>query len=138
MQINHKERIFMVGRLDKDSTGLLLLTNDGRLVNALLRSKHAHSKVYTVRVNRTLQREHLENLRAGVMITTEAQRDRMRKAITAKTLPCEVVMVRMTCVVRLVAVKGAIWRANNLYSHATYAAKLHFEMVFLEDSQTRK
>lgn len=92
-QINHPKRIFMVGRLDKDTTGLLLLTDDGRLVNALLRSRHAHQKTYLVRVDRPLKAATLRSLRRGVTITTYAQRDGSSKALTAPTLPAEVQQV---------------------------------------------
>jgi 23S rRNA-/tRNA-specific pseudouridylate synthase len=51
MLIRHRKRIFSVGRLDKDSTSIVLLTNDGRAVNALLRAQHGHSKRYAVEVN---------------------------------------------------------------------------------------
>ena len=84
----------MVGRLDKDTTGLLLLTDDGRLVNALLRSQHAHYKTYLVRVERALKVAALRSLRRGVTITTYSQRDGNSKALTAPTLPAQVQQVR--------------------------------------------
>lgn len=92
-QIKHPKRIFMVGRLDKDTTGLLLLTDDGRLVNALLRSEHSHRKTYLVRVDRPLSVAPLRALRRGVTITTYAQRDGNSKSLTAPTLPAEVQQV---------------------------------------------
>eukprot|EP00892_Ulva_mutabilis_P004713 jgi/Ulvmu1/2613/UM014_0064.1 len=94
-QIKHPKRVFMVGRLDKDTTGLLLLTDDGRLVNALLRSQHAHYKTYLVRVDRPLRVAALRNMRKGVTITTYAQRDGKSKALTAPTLPATVEQVDM-------------------------------------------
>lgn len=90
VQIGRKERIFPVGRLDKDTTGLLLLSNDGRFVNALLRSAHAHYKHYTVTVNQPLSEEFIAHMRRGVSITTESQRDGRKKVLTAPTLPCRV------------------------------------------------
>jgi pseudouridine synthase len=93
LQIGRRERIFPVGRLDKDSTGLLLLTNDGRFVNALLRSAHGHYKNYIVTVNQPLSNEFIANMRSGVTITTEAQRDGRTKTLTAPTMPCRVVQV---------------------------------------------
>ena len=80
----------MVGRLDKESTGLLILTSDGRIVNALLRSEHKHSKRYIVTVDRVLMPDDVRQLSLGVVITTEAQRDRGSKLLTARTLPCPV------------------------------------------------
>lgn len=52
--INHKERIFPIGRLDKPSTGLILLTNDGDIVNKILRSEFNHEKEYIVSVNKKI------------------------------------------------------------------------------------
>lgn len=95
-QIKHPKRIFTVGRLDKDTTGLLLLTDDGRLVNALLRSKHAHRKTYLVRVDRPLKVAALRALRKGVTITTYAQRDGTSKGLTAPTLPAAVQQVSLS------------------------------------------
>lgn len=102
-QIGHKKRIFMVGRLDKESTGLLLLTNDGRLVNALLRSTFAHKKHYVVLVDRELSHEDMQQLSHGVVITTEAQRERGRKTLTATTRPCPVKQVSLLRLVTCVA-----------------------------------
>lgn len=93
VQIDRKERIFPVGRLDKDSTGLLLLTNDGRFVNALLRSAHAHFKNYIVTVDQPLSNEFIARMRSGVTITTESQRDGRKKTLTAPTMPCRVSQV---------------------------------------------
>ena len=85
------ERLFPVGRLDKDSEGLILLTNDGRLPNAINRAKFAHKKLYEVECDRPLGDAHLRQLANGVVITTMAQRDRgPPKVLTAPTLPCEV------------------------------------------------
>ncbi|HZS11707.1 MAG TPA: pseudouridine synthase, partial [Nitrospirales bacterium] len=50
--IGHPERIFPIGRLDKDSSGLILLTNDGNIVNEILRAEHQHEKEYVVEVDR--------------------------------------------------------------------------------------
>lgn len=83
-----KHRVYPVGRLDKDSTGLILITSDGRLPNASLRREQKQSKVYRVRVDRPLQDDDLEELRSGIVITTVAQRDGKSKPLTAKTKPC--------------------------------------------------
>lgn len=66
--INYPERIFPVGRLDKDSTGAILLTNDGDIVNTLLREENGHDKEYEVSVDRKLTDEFLEHIRQGVQI----------------------------------------------------------------------
>ena len=66
--LNYPHRIFPIGRLDKDSTGLLLLTNQGDLVNKMMRSGNAHEKEYLVTVNKDVTEEFLEGLRGGVPI----------------------------------------------------------------------
>ncbi|KAA8493254.1 23S rRNA pseudouridine [Porphyridium purpureum] len=91
--IGHRERIFPVGRLDKDSSGLILLTSDGRLPNSMLRAKHKNEKTYRVTVDRPCSVNHVQHLRDGVVITTIAQRDRTVKPLTAKTLPAQVVQM---------------------------------------------
>ena len=109
-------RVFPVGRLDKDSTGLLLLTSDGRLSEALLRPVSRKQKVYEVELNKAPTDEDLQALREGVVVTTVAQRGkrpvttdfndlfdddldekdvkptfrRRRIPLTAKTRPCQV------------------------------------------------
>ena len=95
-----------MGRLDKDSTGLILLTNDGRFVNALLRSVHAHYKNYIVTVNHPLTSECMARMRAGVTITTESQRDGRKKVLTAPTLPCRCNQVRSLARLHLLATAG--------------------------------
>lgn len=62
------ERIFPVGRLDKDSEGLILLTNNGDIVNEILRAEHEHEKEYVVEVDRPLTGEFLAGMAAGVPI----------------------------------------------------------------------
>lgn len=85
------QRLFTVGRLDKDSTGLILLTSDGRLNNALLDPRSKKPKRYDVLLNVRPSDEHLQALRNGVVITTPVQRENGRsRDVTARTLPCEV------------------------------------------------
>lgn len=62
----YPEYIFPVGRLDKLSQGLILLTNDGELANNILNAAHHHEKEYTVTVDRTFDQQFLENLAKGV------------------------------------------------------------------------
>jgi 23S rRNA pseudouridine2604 synthase len=66
--VGHSERIFPVGRLDKDSEGLILLTNDGDIVNEILRSENEHEKEYLVSVNRPITDLALKMLASGVKI----------------------------------------------------------------------
>lgn len=66
--VNYPERIFPIGRLDKDSEGLILLTNNGDIVNKILRSENAHEKDYMVSVDLPLTDEFLNSMRKGVRI----------------------------------------------------------------------
>lgn len=66
--INIKERVFPVGRLDKDSEGLLLMTNDGDTANAILKAANGHEKEYMVTVNKTITDAFLNEMSRGVEI----------------------------------------------------------------------
>lgn len=66
--IGHKERIFPVGRLDKPSEGLILLTSDGDIVNKILRAENAHDKEYEVTVNQPISGRFLQKMARGVPI----------------------------------------------------------------------
>lgn len=69
--IGHAERIFPIGRLDKDSEGLILLTNDGDIVNEILRSENNHEKEYVVTVDRPITDLALKMMAGGVKIMGE-------------------------------------------------------------------
>jgi 23S rRNA pseudouridine2604 synthase len=83
--VAHRERVFPIGRLDKDSEGLILLTNDGDVVNRLLRVEHRHEKEYLVTVDRPLTDEFLEAMARGVRIlgrvTAPARLERVGKNV---------------------------------------------------------
>lgn len=66
--LGYPERIFPIGRLDKASTGLLLLTNDGDIVNKILRVENAHEKEYIVTVNRNIDRTFVRKMSEGIPI----------------------------------------------------------------------
>lgn len=66
--INYSRRIFPIGRLDKDSEGLIFLTSDGDIVNKILRSKNNHEKEYIVRVDKPINPKFLDRMRNGVPI----------------------------------------------------------------------
>ncbi|MEK8130681.1 23S rRNA pseudouridine(2604) synthase RluF [Paenibacillus filicis] len=66
--VGHAERIFPIGRLDKDSEGLILMTNDGDIVNKVLRSENEHEKEYIVTVDRPLTAGFLQGMSSGVRI----------------------------------------------------------------------
>ncbi|HHQ4126567.1 TPA: 23S rRNA pseudouridine(2604) synthase RluF [Clostridium perfringens] len=66
--INHEKRIFPIGRLDKDSQGLIFMTNDGDIVNKILRAGNNHEKEYIVTVNKPITHEFIKGMSNGVPI----------------------------------------------------------------------
>lgn len=66
--INYHKRIFPVGRLDKDSEGLLIMTDDGDIVNKILRANYNHEKEYIVRVNKPFPNEFIDDLQSPMII----------------------------------------------------------------------
>lgn len=76
--IGHRERIFPIGRLDKMSEGLIFLTNDGDIVNKILRAGNRHEKEYRVRLNKPIGPRFIQRMSAGVPI------------LGTRTNPCEV------------------------------------------------
>ena len=90
-EIGHSERIFPIGRLDKDSSGLILLTNDGDIVNEILRTEFGHEREYLVRVDRPFDQAFLDHMAEGVVILgsrtkpcrmSRVGRDRFRIVLT--------------------------------------------------------
>ncbi|MBU5352229.1 pseudouridine synthase [Paenibacillus barcinonensis] len=76
--VNYPARIFAVGRLDKASEGLILMTNDGDIVNKMMRSEHNHEKEYIVTVDKPVSDSFIQQMSAGVEI------------LNVVTKPCEV------------------------------------------------
>ena len=81
-EIGHQERIFPIGRLDKDSSGLILLTNDGNIVNEILRTEFGHEREYLVQVDRPFDQLFLDQMASGVVI------------LGSVTRPCRMMRVR--------------------------------------------
>lgn len=92
-EIGHAARIFPIGRLDKDSSGLILLTNDGDIVNEILRVEHGHEREYLVRVDREFDEAFLARMSQGVAI------------LGVRTQPCTVARLG-TCRFRIVLTEG--------------------------------
>lgn len=81
--VNHSKRVFPIGRLDKDSQGLILLTNHGDLVNKILRAGNDHEKEYLVTVNKPVTEEFIRGLGAGVpMMGTVTKKCKVKKEST--------------------------------------------------------
>lgn len=81
-RIDYKERIFPIGRLDKNSTGLILLTNDGDIVNKVLRKENRHEKEYIVKVDRSITKKFIQRMTKPIPM------------LGTKTLPCKVIQVK--------------------------------------------
>lgn len=79
--VNHPERIFPIGRLDKDSQGLILLTNDGDIVNKILRAENHHEKEYIVTVDKPITEAFVKSMSKGV------------KILDTVTKPCKVTTI---------------------------------------------
>lgn len=75
--LNFEQRIFPIGRLDKDSTGLILLTNDGDIVNQVLRKENKHEKEYIVKVDKAITTQFLNRMSRPIPM------------LGTKTLPCK-------------------------------------------------
>ena len=73
-EVRHPARIFPIGRLDKDSSGLILLTNDGAVVNAILRAEHGHEREYHVETDRQINTSFLAHMAGGVDILGKTTR----------------------------------------------------------------
>lgn len=78
--VKYPVRVTYAGRLDKDSEGLLLLTNDGNLIDAIMRGANQHEKEYIVKVNKELSEDFLERMAAGVYL----------EELKTTTRPCKV------------------------------------------------
>jgi 23S rRNA pseudouridine2604 synthase len=91
--IRHPQRIFPIGRLDKDSDGLILLTNNGDIVNQILRVENGHEKEYVVTVDRPLHRDDLADMADGVPI------------LDTVTRPCQIMQVN-SHVFRIILTQG--------------------------------
>lgn len=78
--INHPQRLFPIGRLDKESEGLIFLTNDGNIVNKILRAGNNHQKEYIVTVNKPISPEFIKRMAGGVpILDTVTQKCRVRQ-----------------------------------------------------------
>ena len=83
--LNYGSRIFPIGRLDKDSEGLLLMTNDGDIVNKILRARNYHEKEYLVTVNKPVTQEFLKGMSRGVPILGTVTRPCRTEAVDSNT-----------------------------------------------------
>ena len=105
--INFSERIFHVGRLDKPSEGLLLMTNDGDIVNKILRAGNRHEKEYIVRVDRPISTEFIQRMSRGIPI------------LDTVTKPCEVQRVSRF-VFKIILVQGLNRQIRRMCEYLNY------------------
>jgi 23S rRNA pseudouridine2604 synthase len=92
--IGYPKRIYPIGRLDKNSQGLILLTNDGSLVNNILKASNYHEKEYVVTVDKPITENFITQMSEGVFISTEGFLKQSGDSTPKqKTRPCEVTKV---------------------------------------------
>lgn len=108
--INYPKRIFPIGRLDKPSEGLIFLTDDGDIVNKILRSRNGHDKEYLVLVDRPITEDFLEKMRNGVPILD---------TITKK---CEVTQIG-SCEFKIILTQGLNRQIRRMCEHLDYRVK---------------
>jgi 23S rRNA pseudouridine2604 synthase len=108
--VGHRERVFPIGRLDKDSEGLILLTNDGDIVNTILRAENEHEKEYVVAVDRPLTPAFLAGMAAGVPI------------LDIVTNPCRVTQVGRNTF-RIVLTQGLNRQIRRMCEHFDYTVR---------------
>ena len=108
--IGHKKRIFPIGRLDKDSEGLIFLTSDGDIVNKILRAENAHEKEYLVTVDKPLTAQFTQKMARGVPILGKV------------TKPC-VVTIQSRFVFKIVLTQGLNRQIRRMCEHFGYEVK---------------
>jgi len=108
--VGHPERIFPIGRLDKDSEGLILLTNNGDIVNQILRSENNHEKEYVVTVDRPITDLALRMMAGGVKIMGEV------------TKPCTVTRID-SVTFRMILTQGLNRQIRRMCSALGYKAQ---------------
>ena len=108
--INYPERIYPVGRLDKPSEGLILMTNDGDIVNKILRSRNNHEKEYVVVVDKLITQEFLNGMSNGVPILEQM------------TKKCKVSKVDPRCF-NIVLTQGLNRQIRRMTEHFGYEVK---------------
>ncbi|MBM7609423.1 23S rRNA pseudouridine2604 synthase [Lysinibacillus composti] len=108
--VGHSKRIFHIGRLDKESEGLLLLTNDGDIVNEILRAENHHEKEYIVKVDKPITDQFLKRMSSGV------------KILDTTTLPCKVEKIS-SHVFKIILEQGLNRQIRRMCSALGYSVK---------------
>ena len=108
--VNHPKRIFPIGRLDKTSEGLIFLTNDGDIVNKILRAKNKHEKEYHVTVDKPINNNFIKQMSSGVPI------------LNTVTRPCDVKRVR-EYEFKIILTQGLNRQIRRMCEHLGYRVK---------------
>lgn len=114
--LNYPSRITYAGRLDKDSQGLLLMTNNGDLINQMMRARYCHEKEYKVRVDKPVTDALIRQLSAGVRITDK------EKHIDEITRPCQAEKIG-TYTFRIVLTQGLNRQIRRMCAACGYQVK---------------
>ena len=105
--VNHSKRIFPIGRLDKDSQGLIFLTNNGDLVNKILRAGNNHEKEYVVTVNKPLTQAVIDSMACGVPM------------LGVMTKKCKIELIAPT-IFRITLIQGLNRQIRRMCEHFGY------------------
>ena len=108
--VNHSKRIFPIGRLDKDSQGLIFLTNDGDVINKILRAGNKHEKEYHVTVDKPINSDFVKQMSKGIPI------------LNTVTRPCEVKMIK-DYEFKIILTQGLNRQIRRMCEHLGYRVK---------------
>lgn len=109
--LQFEQRIFPIGRLDKNSTGLLILTNDGDMVNKVLRKENRHEKEYVVTVDKPITTAFLQRMAQPIPM------------LGTKTLPCQVFPLKKNNVFKIILTQGLNRQIRRMCNYCGY--KVH-------------
>ena len=108
--MKYRKRIFHIGRLDKDSEGLILMTNDGDIVNKILRANNNHEKEYIVQVDKSITKEFIQGMENGVPILDTVTKECKIHKMNDKTF-------------RIVLTEGLNRQIRRMCSHFDYTVE---------------
>mgnify|MGYP001081647326 CR=1 FL=1 len=111
-ELKYPVRLTYAGRLDKDSEGLLIMTNDGGLIDAMMRGANRHEKEYVVKVNKALTNEALEKMRAGIYL----------KELELTTRPCQITQIGPNTM-RMILTQGVNRQIRRMCAAVGYEVK---------------
>lgn len=135
--INYPVRVYPIGRLDKESEGLILLTNQGELVNEILKARKFHEKEYQVTVDHPINEEFIEKMGAGVKIKLKPVKDAVKQGARhsdsdpegeeVTTRPCKIWKTGM-CSFRIILTQGLNRQIRRMCDACGYKV-LHLKRV---------